>query len=342
MWLIRAALRRPITVLVAVLAIALPRSSPSRGCAPTSSRPRTAGHLRRAAVRRHVPDADGRADRRLLRVPLPLHQRHRAHRVAVDPGHGDAEAHFHPGTDIAQSLAQTIGDVTARARSCRRARCRRSSCASTPARCRSASSSSRARRRSAARSRTSRSTGCARCSRRCRASRAAAVRRQPAHDRRLRRSRSAALLRHLARRGRERDRRGNLHPAGRQRARRRRDAASRDQRDGAQHQGPREAAAPHRRRTDGLPARRRLGRGRRRHLDRHRARQRPPHRLHAGHEAARRLDARRRQRDQGEALPRCRRSCPTTSQVELRVRPVALRHATRSAGSSREGRSARC
>ena len=49
--------------------------------------------------------------------------------------------YFHPGTNMAQAMAETINMSTVPARSCRPARSRHSSCASTPAACRSATSS---------------------------------------------------------------------------------------------------------------------------------------------------------------------------------------------------------
>ena len=57
--------------------------------------------------------------------------------------------YFHPGTDMAQAMAETITQVNRRGPSCRTEQCRRSSCASTPAACRSATSSSPATTRSA-------------------------------------------------------------------------------------------------------------------------------------------------------------------------------------------------
>ena len=87
--------------------------------------------------------------RLLLRVPLPLHQRHRERRVEVDPEHRPAEAdvpsrHRHGrGAGADDRLRQSRARVHAAGHGRRR-----SSCASTPARCRSAISCSRATRRS--------------------------------------------------------------------------------------------------------------------------------------------------------------------------------------------------
>ena len=88
MWLIRAALRRPITVARRGdrrRADGGVRGQPDAG--RHLSRSRSAGDLRRAAVRRHEPGADGGVHHVLLRVPLPLHQRHRERRVEVDSEH---------------------------------------------------------------------------------------------------------------------------------------------------------------------------------------------------------------------------------------------------------------
>ena len=169
MWLIRAALRRP-------------DHDPGRGDRRRAdgglrgqpdarghlSGSRSAGHLRRAAVRRDEPGADGGVHHVLLRVPLPLRQRHRERRVEVDPEHQPAEADVscrdrHGGGARADDrLRQSRARVHAA-----RARSARSSCGSTPAPCRSAISCSPARAAASARFRTSRSTASARSLRRC-------------------------------------------------------------------------------------------------------------------------------------------------------------------------------
>ena len=63
--------------------------------------------------------------------------------------------------------------------------------------------------------------------------------------------------------------------------------------------------------------------------DRLRPGQRPPRRLHPGDEAGRRLDAERHQRRSRRPCPRCRRCCRRRHQRQLRVRPVAVRHPRR-------------
>ena len=145
--LVSGAMRRPVTVLVALVAIALGAGLAvqrmPRDIFPTLG----SGHLRGAAVWRHGPGADGRLPHLLLRVPLPLHHRHRARRIEVDPGRRADQAavpsgHEHGAGDGGDGRRTS----TARGRSCRRARCRRSSCGSTPAACRSATWSSPARR----------------------------------------------------------------------------------------------------------------------------------------------------------------------------------------------------
>src|SRR5580704_14378417 len=84
-------------------------------------------------------------------------------------GVGLVKLQFQPGTDMAGAMAETVSYVPAR--SCRPEQCHPSSCASTPAACRSAIWSSRTRAESWA-SRTCRtlpSSGCVRCLRPCRA-----------------------------------------------------------------------------------------------------------------------------------------------------------------------------
>ena len=88
MWLIRAALRRPITVLVAVIAVALTAvfavSRMRADIFPDLDLPviyvaQPYGGMSPAQMEglHHL----------LLRVPLPLHQRHRERRVEVDSEH---------------------------------------------------------------------------------------------------------------------------------------------------------------------------------------------------------------------------------------------------------------
>ena len=74
--------------------------------------PEPARHLRCPALRRHGPGADGGAAHQLLRVPLPLHQRHPPRREPNIQGVALMKLFFHPGTDMAQAMAETIGYVT--------------------------------------------------------------------------------------------------------------------------------------------------------------------------------------------------------------------------------------
>ena len=53
-------------------------------------------HLRRATLRRHGPRPDGGLPHLLLRIPLPLHHRHRARGVQVHPGREPDEAPVPP------------------------------------------------------------------------------------------------------------------------------------------------------------------------------------------------------------------------------------------------------
>ena len=80
--------------------------------------------------------------------------------------------YFHPGTDMAQAMAETVGYVNRLAGlHAARHRRRRSSCASTPAACRSATWCCPARPRPSARSRTRPCSRSGRCSPACPASR---------------------------------------------------------------------------------------------------------------------------------------------------------------------------
>ena len=164
---------------------------------------RLAHHLRRPALRRHGPVADGRLPHLLLRVPLPLHHRHRARRVEEHSGRVADEAglpprHRHePGDGRGGRLRQSR-----RAPSCRPAPCRpfitRFDAGSVPVGQLVFSSAHTHRR---ARCRTSPSTACGRCS-----PRSPGVSAPPPFggnqrtDRRARRPGPAARLRHLARR----------------------------------------------------------------------------------------------------------------------------------------------
>ena len=113
MRLVLASLSRPLTVVVALIAIAL--------CAvlalqrmPVDIFPqgRGSGDLRGPAVRRHGPGADGGISHLLLRVSLPLHHRHSI-RVESKSIQGAAlmKLVFHPGTNMSQAMAETVGYV---------------------------------------------------------------------------------------------------------------------------------------------------------------------------------------------------------------------------------------
>ena len=93
MWLIRAALRRPITVLVAVIAVALTAvfavSRMRADIFPDLDLPVI--YVAQPYGGMSPAQMEG-LHRLLLRVPLPLHQRHRERRIEVDSEHGPAEA----------------------------------------------------------------------------------------------------------------------------------------------------------------------------------------------------------------------------------------------------------
>ena len=147
MWLIRAALRRPITVLVAVIAVALTAvfavSRMRADIFPDLDLPviyvaQPYGGMSPAQMEGYIT--------LLLRVPLPLRERDRERRIEVDPEHQPAEADVPCRAPTwRRRWRRRSATSTARARSCRRARWGRSSCASTPAPCRSAIWCSRAR-----------------------------------------------------------------------------------------------------------------------------------------------------------------------------------------------------
>ena len=147
MRLIRAALRRPITVLVAVFGVAL-----------TSF---FAASRMRADI---FPDLDlpviyvaqtygGMSPAQMEGFVTYYYEYHFLYINGIESVESKSiqntallKLTFHAGTNMAEALAQTIGYATARAPSCRRGPRARSSCASTRARCRSAISCSRARR----------------------------------------------------------------------------------------------------------------------------------------------------------------------------------------------------
>ncbi len=129
MWLVLTSMRRPITILVVVLAVALAAALAVRRM-PVDIFPQLGdpADLRRPAVRRHGPEPDGRLPHVLLRVSLPLHHGHRARRVKQHPGRGAHEAGFPPRHGHEPGAwPRRSATSTARARSCRPARCRRSS-----------------------------------------------------------------------------------------------------------------------------------------------------------------------------------------------------------------------
>ena len=88
MWLIRTALRRPITVLAAVIATTLTAvfgiSRMRIDIFPALNLPVI--YVAQPYGGMSPAQMEG-LSRQLLRVPLPLHQWHRERRVEVDPGH---------------------------------------------------------------------------------------------------------------------------------------------------------------------------------------------------------------------------------------------------------------
>ena len=168
MWLIRLALRRPITIVVVVIGLALAAvlaivrmpvdifpdlnlpviyvAQPYGGMSPAQME----GHLTYYYEYHflYISGIESVESKSIQNVAL-------------------LKLTFHPGTDMSQALAQTISLRQSRAGvHAARAPCRRSSCGSMPAVCRSDISCFPARRAASARSRTWRSTACGRSSRR--------------------------------------------------------------------------------------------------------------------------------------------------------------------------------
>ena len=167
------ALRHPYTVMVGVVALVLGSAlALTRMKHRHLPQPQPAGHLRGPALRRSRPRPDGRPDHQLLRIPLPLHQRHPPRRVEERPGRRPDEAllpsrHQHgPG----HGRDGPVRQPRARLHAARHGRAVLS-CASTPAACRSATWCCRARPRASAKSRTRRCSRSGRCSPACRACR---------------------------------------------------------------------------------------------------------------------------------------------------------------------------
>ena len=162
--------------------------------------PEPAGDLRRPALRRHGPGTDGRAAHQLLRVPLPLHQRHPSRRKSRNvQGMALMKLFFHPGTNMAQAMAETINYVN-------RSRAFMPPGTVSPVRD-AVRHRQRAGRLSGAvernaddrrRFRTWHCSACGRCSRACRAFRRRRRSAAGPHDRRHGRSRPPAGLRHVA------------------------------------------------------------------------------------------------------------------------------------------------
>ena len=346
--LVETALRRPLTILVLVIADGARRLD--RAAAHDARHLPAARHsddLRRAALRRHGPGADGGLPHLLLRIPLPLHHRHRARRIEVHPGRFDHEA------AVSSGHGHVAGDV--RNRRLREPRPRLH-----------AAGHGRAvrhalRRRQRARSVTSCSRPTTRTSRSARCRMQALNRVRPAVRHAARRLRAAAFWRQLARHRRQRQPRphARLRPvAGRHRAGavagqhdqpvgqhepRRQVSHRAGQRHRHEHQGPRRRAAYARRANGAVFVRDvatvedaadiitsyALANGRRTvYLP--------------GHQARRRLDARGGQPGEEEHRRSSRSVLPRRHQGQLRVRPIARRERVPSGTCSRKAASARC
>ena len=326
------AMRRPLTVMVLVVAVAL---GSVLAVDPDADRhlpePEPAGHLRRPALRRHGPGADGRAAHQLLRVSLPLHQRHPPRREPEHPGHGPDEAVLPPRHRTwPRRWPRRSATSTGRAPSCRRGPSRRSSCGSTPAACPvgylvlSSETKSIGEIQDQAlfkvRPMFASLPGVSAPPPFGGNQRTVVVRVDPERLRSYQMSPDEVVA---ALTDRQHD-----QPVG-QRPHRQDDADRADQLAGPRRSRSwrtipiRPGAGP-----DRLHPRRRDRAGRQRHPRRLRPGQRPPGRLHPGHQAGRRLDALGRQQRQGG--PAEHAGGPARRhQGQLRVRPVADRHQRR-------------
>src|SRR5581483_5355245 len=162
MWLIRTALRRPITIVVAVIGVAL-----TAVFAVSRMRVDIFPDLNLPVIYVAQPYG-GMSPAQMEGYITYYYEYHFLYVNGIESVESKSiqntsllKLTFHAGTDMAEALAQTIGYVN-RARACRRGPSVPSSCASMRAPCRSAISRSRAPRAASARSRTSRSTGSAR------------------------------------------------------------------------------------------------------------------------------------------------------------------------------------
>ena len=258
--LIITALRRPITILVTVIGVAL-----ASGLALTRMPVDIFPNLNLPVI--YVAQPYGGMDpsqmesypRHLLRVPLPLRHGHRARRVEVDSERRPRQAllpsrhGYEPGARAGRLLRRALEGLHAAGHGQRR-----SWCDSTRAAFRSDNSSSRARRATWPRFRTSRSSACARSSRRCLAS----LRRRPS---------AATSARSIVRVDPDRLREYQMSPEevvkavaagntilpGRQRAHRRPEPPRADQLGRVEHSRAGRAADPNGQRADGLRARHR-------------------------------------------------------------------------------------
>ena len=86
------ALRRPVTVMMLVLALGWAGSSASPDAEGHLPVAQPAAALRHPQLRRDGSQADRGPDHQRLRAVLSVHQRRGACRVPVDPEHGDAQA----------------------------------------------------------------------------------------------------------------------------------------------------------------------------------------------------------------------------------------------------------